>query len=196
MTVIHLNPEEVPAVLAGHAKNMPHAFHKAALKAAHRARARLVRESPVYTGQFKNSWKVIDFGSPAGATVRNDAPHAGIIEKGARPHKVSREGFEAIKAWARKKLIGRSSRKNFLAAGGKLSKAALSTTGKKGKHWADVEAERIAWAIVKKLEKYGQKGTVMVQKLMPNFSKWLAVEVSKEVLKVIKAKGYPMGGGK
>lgn len=190
MTVIHVNALQLPAVLEAHAKKLPQAFQVACVLAAERGRSYLVRQSPVDLGQFKNSWKV-KHGSN-GPVIVNDAPHAGIIENGARPHPVSREGIEALTQWAKRKLLmgARMSRKKYLASGRKLSKAALSTTGKKGQHWADVEARNIAFAIAGKLKKEGQKGLFITQKSIPQLAKFLAIELAKQINKALASKGF------
>ncbi len=188
-TVIHLTPAELPKVLASHEKKMPEAIRAGIRLAAERGRTLLVRASPVDLGQFKTAWRVRE--GIHGPEIVNDAPHAGIIELGARPHAVSREGMIAIAAWAKRKILqsGRMSRKAYLASGKKLSSKAMKTTGKKGQHWADVEAMSIAWAIAGKLKKYGQKGKFIVRDNMPKLSKYLAAEVARQIQKVLSRKG-------
>ncbi len=51
-----------------------------------------------YQGTYKRGFVA------RGPVVENDAPHAGVIEDGARPHPVSMEGQQAIKEWAMRKL--------------------------------------------------------------------------------------------
>lgn len=39
-----------------------------------------------------------------GTSVTAEAPHSGIVELGARPHEVNKEGIEALTGWVRRKL--------------------------------------------------------------------------------------------
>jgi hypothetical protein len=98
----------------------------------------------------------------------------------------------ALAAWAKRKILqgGRMTRKSYVASGRKLSKAAMSTTGKKGQHWADMEAMNIAWAIARKLAKHGQKGRYIVRDSMPYLSRTLAKEVAREIMKALQSKGW------
>jgi hypothetical protein len=103
-------------------------------------------------GQFKNSWRVLaNIAGNVLAQIENDAPHAGIVELGARPHKVSAEGVQAIKEWV-------------------IAKIGTYDTK---------EVDSIAWGIMRNLEMYGQKGTFLVQKNLERFAKWTDKEVSR-----------------
>lgn len=183
MPSYNVTPEQLSKVLANHAKKLPQAFHKGSVKAAHRFRAMLVRESPVDTGSFKQAWVVMmNGGINKGARVHNHAPHAGIIELGARPHSVSRAGIEALTKWARRKVLGGMTKKAYAASGRTAPK------GSKTKSWKDIEAERIAWAIAKKLEKVGQKGLYLVQNNLWVAHGYLEDEVAREVQKILSSK--------
>jgi hypothetical protein len=105
---------------------------------------------------MKNAWRVVQVDD--GAHLLNDAPYAGIIEKGARPHTVSAEGRANIQRWVKRKLQIAD----------------------------DKEAEGIAWAIVKKIEKTGYKGTFAIQNSMEEFRQFAAEEVLAEVAKAFK----------
>lgn len=121
--VIPIAPKQVGRSLIKRNEATFRAIAQGALRAAHRGRALLVRESPKDQGQFKASWKVRagsaaksgkrsmfrTFKGLVGGGVRladviNDAPHAGIIEKGARPHRVSEEGIQALTDWVWRNL--------------------------------------------------------------------------------------------
>jgi hypothetical protein len=121
---------------------------EAALKAAiargirngvRRNRAMLVMRTPKDNGLLKASWH--DSASRGGrqegvvAEVWNDAPYAGIVEEGARPHGVSAAGRLALYEWAHR---------HFPAA-------------------EDAELKGIVWAICKKLRERGQEGTFFVR---------------------------------
>lgn len=122
---------------------------KAAIKFGLRNAARgsvaiLAARSPKDTGQLKAGWKI-----RRDTQVYNDAPHAGIIEEGARPHNVSYEGRRAILEW-----VGR----HFPQAD-------------------EAERERITEGIVWKLQHYGQKGTYFVKNSIPDLQRLAVDEV-------------------
>lgn len=191
MATFKISHADVPRLFAEHAKKMPEAIDKGCLKAAHRARSVLVRVSPVYLGQFKNSWRVVGLGrgKHAGYAVMNDAPHAGIIERGARPHKVSNEGIAALTKWAKRKILTGLSRAKYMAQTGRTAaKSRRATKTRWAESWADREAEKIAWAIAKKIEKEGQKGKFIVEQRLWTFSQYLAQEVGRSLAKALRGK--------
>jgi hypothetical protein len=145
---IRIRPEELGPELRRRARNMPKVINKGLNKAAHRGRSMLVKKTPVDMGQMKNSWRVIK------TDIVNDAPHAGIIEEGARPHKVNAAGIASLTAWARRKL------------------------GVNEK-----EAKGIAFAIAKKLEKEGQKGHFIVRDSVDDLRRFAVNEVVREINK-------------
>lgn len=133
-------------------------------RGAHRARALMVAKTPVDTGQLRASWKVKK-GSVSGtrrkavlAELINDAPHAGIVEKGARPHKVNRAGIKALTAWAWRHFPGADPK--FI--------------------------RRIVWGVVKKLRTKGQKPTHFVKNNRKEAERMLRVEVEKEVARAAR----------
>ncbi len=211
MSVIYLTAAELPRVLAAHEKTLPKAIQAGIRLAAERGRTHLMRQSPVDLGQYKNSWRVKETG--AGPTIINDSPHAGIIELGARPHKVSREGIEALTAWVLRKLTtssgklkgkakygptykkpskyGPSKPSVFGPSKGQSKASQAKAKAARIKNLADAQkaARGIAFAIAKKLEKEGQKGHFIVDKSMPQLSKFLAAEVARQVAKALNGKG-------
>ena len=67
-------------------------------------RAVMVIRSPKDRGLLKAGWRARMFpgGKKEIARVSNDAPYAGVIELGARPHQISLEGRVAIAGWVRR----------------------------------------------------------------------------------------------
>jgi hypothetical protein len=177
--IIPLTPEQVPGLLKRHAKEMPEAIARGAFRAANRARTRLVRVSPVDQGQYKNSWTIKEVKSffRRYVVVVNDAPHAGIIELGARPHKVNREGIEALKEWAKRHMLLGAQR--AVRRVRKANRASVQAD-------VDAEATRVAFAIAKKIEKYGQRGRFVVERQMPHITRWLAQEMAKELDRTLR----------
>lgn len=78
------------------------ALKRGVLDAARRGQATLVKRTPRYLGQMANSWATQE--TREGALTRNTAPHAGIVEAGARPHSVSPDGMAALTEWATRQL--------------------------------------------------------------------------------------------
>lgn len=78
------------------------AVKRGVVDAARRGAAALVKKTPRYLGQMANSWDTGE--TRQGAEVRNTAPHAGIVEAGARPHSVSPDGMAALTEWAARQV--------------------------------------------------------------------------------------------
>src|SRR5262245_18169728 len=110
MATYTITSKELSKALSREAKGVRRKIERGALRAAHRGKALLVRKTDekgiTDLGQFKNSFQV-ERGAARGivAELWNDAPHAGIIELGPRPHPVSREGWEAIREWVARKML-------------------------------------------------------------------------------------------
>lgn len=151
-----ISPEQLSKDLKKRIGTLPAEVRKGLLRAAHRARAVMVDKTPVDTGAMKNAWRVVTVND--GAELINDAPYAGIIEKGARPHTVSQEGIDSIARWVKRKLQIADEK----------------------------EARGIAFAISKKLEKEGYKGNFAVQNSMEQFRQFAAEEVLAEIQKTFK----------
>lgn len=127
------------------------ALRKGSVRAAERARARLVEASPVDQGQLRKSWLNAQPADPASlALVHNHAPHASVIENGADPHPVSREGILSIYAWAMRHRMGN----------GKIT-ASGANAG------LDTGALGVAYAIANKIAREGQEPTYFVRNLLP-----------------------------
>ncbi len=161
------------------------AMQKAARAAAQKLKAYLVDEVDslgiTYQGIYRNSFVV------KGNSVSNTAPHAGIIELGARPHAVSEEGFQAIKEWVRVKLLGRPP-ESWTG----LKKAAKDRIAGKtnnigglnallGVKTEDDEAEGIARAIVAKIRREGQKPRYVMRNALPKASEYFKQEFERVI---------------
>lgn len=60
----------------------------------------VVQETPVDRGEMAAAWAVKPYTSSSPTELRNDAPHAGIIERGTRPFWPP---FEPLYEWAKRK---------------------------------------------------------------------------------------------
>jgi len=143
---IKLKPGQLHKDLEKRMRNLKVDTEKATRKAMFRGKALLTRRTPVDTGQMKNSWQV------KGDILLNDAPHAGVIEEGARPHKVSKEGIEAIARWAQRRL-----------------------------GVSEEEARGVAFGVARKLAKEGQKGHYIVRDAMDELRSFVVKEIVAEI---------------
>ena len=126
---------------------------KALRKATQRGRSLLARRTPVDTGHMKNAWRATKTG------IINDAPHAGIIETGARRHKVNRAGIEALAGWAQR-VLGVDEK----------------------------EARGVAFAIASKLAKRGQKGKFIVRDALPELRKFVRLAFEQNLRNIASKK--------
>jgi hypothetical protein len=205
VAVIRVNANQLGKVLHKKHQRMFRAMAQGALAGAHRGRALIVRKTPTDQGQLKNTWKVIPgaesllkgaatprmFRASVLAELRNTAPHAGIVELGARPHKTSPEGWMAIYDWCvrHRQALGlvtksgraRRVRKGTVAVHGLLADKGVGL---------DPEIAGIAWGIVKKLEREGQKPTYFVK---GSLDELLAV-VQREVDRALERESGQGGG--
>lgn len=153
-TAIKIDPKKLGSVLRAEARFVGNVMKRGAVAAAHRGVGHLVDATQaagkVYLSQFVNSFRVSK--DARGVVLYNGAPHAGIIEEGARPHPVSQEGQEAIKRWAMRKLS-----------------------------IDEQEAIRVTRGIVNKLRTKGQKGTFLFRDAQPELTRFYADEVRRLV---------------
>jgi hypothetical protein len=180
--VITIGIDQLPRALQQGEKRFEKALSRGLRMGAERGRGIMVRRTPMDLGQLRASWKVKAHDMVA--ELINDAPHAGIVELGARPHKVNAEGWQALYEWVRRhpELYGASRPRKQVSA----TTAQAATLGPfKG---LDPEITRITWAIAKKIEKYGQKPTFFVQQSLDVLEKALIKEVERQLARAT-AKG-------
>jgi hypothetical protein len=87
-----------------------------------------------------------------GPVVINDSPHGGVVEEGARPHPVSKEGQEAIYQWCIRKL-----------------------------HLEEKEARQAAFLISQKIKHEGQEGHHLMRDALPKAHDFLVEEFTRVV---------------
>lgn len=139
------------------------AVNKGIGAAALRGRALLTGKTPTgATSAMRAAWKVRNARGAngqfaSGYVIENSAPYAGIVELGARPHKVSPQGILAIQFWAQRKL-GMDAR----------------------------EANALAHGVAHKLATEGQKGTYYVEKSLPELSLILDAEIIRYLTTAVK----------
>lgn len=152
-------PSEIGRVLLREEKRVKDCAWRGARAASLRAKGHLVdatdERGKVHHGHFKAGWDTEQ--TADGFSVTNDAPHAGIVEMGARPHPVSAEGREAIREWVRQKIFG-------------ISQVEADEN--------DV-VDAITYGIVEKLRKYGQEPTYIVRDALPEMTRYLREETER-----------------
>ncbi len=194
---MQIRPDQVEGMIKARSDATRKALVRASNRAALRSQALMVRRTPVDQGQLKNSWRVV-LGSLAVTTavqelaaLVNDAPHAGIVELGARPHKVSAEGWAAIYLWVyrHRHLFG------FVTKSGRTARARATRGNVRARIDVNPELERITWGIVKRIEKEGQKPTFFVRDSLPVLNEILGEEVNKQIERVAKQRIAPGKGG-
>lgn len=178
MPTIRVAPGAVGKAIRQDAVGLKGAFRKGTLAAAHKARTRLVRDSPVDRGLLKNAWVVQrNAADTIPVQVENSAPYAGVIERGARPGGLyGQKAIEAIAGWVKRKLLKAGPKRGRVKAGPMTPMQNAKAVD------ADAEAMRIARAIVERYRKHGRAGKFFVKKLLPHFSQ----DAHKEVLHAVQ----------
>jgi hypothetical protein len=179
---------ELPDALDLNERVVRRAIAVGALAGAHRGRALIVRRTPTDQGQLRASWKVkpgaeeFDAAGKLLAELINDAPHIATVELGARPHKVSREGWLAIYEWVRRhyrgSVTGAGVRVYTLGGGGRMK-------ARKRDGSLDPDIERITWAIVAKIKKHGQRPTFFVRHSTDELREIMGYELHREIGRAI-----------
>jgi len=165
---IEITAGQLPGALKRRERAVLTAIARGARRGAFRGKAMLVKATPVDQGEMRAAWKVRSFAFLREmAEIDNDAPHAGVVEMGARPHKVSREGIEALTAWVwrHRKSLG------LVTASGRA----------RGGEAAKAKARSIAWAIAKKIEKRGQRPTYFIRNLLPDIGRVAGIEIDAAI---------------
>ena len=170
MSVVRTTPDKVGKLLKRRAEAHKKGVRRAAFSAAHRGKTMIGHYTPSDLGQLTLSWDVRgDSTGPIMAELYNDAPHAGIVEMGARPHKVSPEGWTAIYEWVERHFPD-----------------ARDAEGDVDAYGNDPEVSRITWAIVRKIGREGQKPTHFVRKRIPTFHAITVKEINHHLSKLAK----------
>jgi hypothetical protein len=182
--VIRLGIEQLPGALKSGEKRFEKALSRGLRIGAERGRGILVKLSPTDLGQLRASWKVK--ADEWTSELINDAPHAGIVELGARPHKVSAEGWAAIYEWVRRhpEMYGQTKARTPRWT----PKTAARVNALGPFQGDDPEISSITWAIVKKINREGQKATFFVRDALENLRNVLVLEVEKQLARAT-AKG-------
>jgi hypothetical protein len=151
MASFTVKPQELEGVLRRENERVRAAIPAAARAAAMRFAAYLADQIDdkgiTDRGILKGSIQVTK-NADGGASTTITAPHAGVVELGARPHGISPEAREAIKDWAMRKL-----------------------------GLDEKEAEAASWGIAHKIRNEGQQPTYVVRDSMPAAARFFGQEL-------------------
>jgi hypothetical protein len=181
--VITIGIDQLPRELQRGEERFEKALYRGLRMGAERGRGIIVKRTPVDLGQLRASWKVKAHDMVA--ELINDAPHAGIVELGARPHKVNAEGWQAIYEWVRRhpELYGAKKPRTKVSA-------TLAQQAQLGPFKGlDPEITSITWAIVKKIQKHGQKPTFFVRESLDLLRAALIKEVEHQLARATAKQG-------
>lgn len=200
--VVSIDIRRLPEALRRNEEALREAIARGVSAGLARGRAIMVKATPTDQGQLRASWHVrrrvegaAGLNRNAEATVaelHNDAPYAGIVELGARPHGLSPSGWAMLYEWVRRhpELWGATT----ITAGRKTSwrpRATLVTGDYRG---PNPLITLITNAIAAKLRREGQKPTYFVRNNLYRVGDAVASEIRREVdLLVEKAGGYARG---
>lgn len=168
---ITMTEGQLGARLRSDATGSPKAVFRAMVSAAQRGKSFIVGKSPVDRGILRNAWKVIKLSSKGIVELTNDQPYAGIMERGARPFKISSEGLAALKWWVIRKL-----RSGEMQVKGTKHRKRRSYNKK-----LEQEATGIAYAISKKFERVGIKGKRFVMNNLTQLAQLMDSEVKRSL---------------
>ena len=139
----------------------------------------MLKESPVDRGILRNAWKVVRH--PDGSELVNDQPYAGILERGSRPFKISKEGIIALAGWVKRKILAGNYANVKTRIPGK-GKGNRTSSQKKLTRWAlDDEALSIAYAIARSWAKVGRKGKYFVLRNLNKLAALMDDEITRSL---------------
>jgi hypothetical protein len=185
--VIKIDIKELGRELRARGRAVQRAIEKGMVVGAARGRTHLVELSDEHgitdRGLYKNAWKRHSRGRGR-VDLHNQAPYAGIIEVGARPHPVSNEGLFAIAAWVERKpgdRVQSVASQRAYATQGPLPKGTSRRSFEAGirRHERRQVAYDIAVAIARKIAARGQEPKWVVRNALPELTRMLQVECER-----------------
>lgn len=161
MSLIRCTPNGLAVAFKTRGKATRSAIVKGLQHAAIAGKVIVIRRTPVDEGLMKASWAVIM--QPWGAQLVSNAPHAGIVEGGSRPHWPNQA---AIREWVVRH------RKGFGIKKGR---------GKKAKEAAEAEIDQITFLICRKIARFGTRPRWVVRGALPKLSRLAKRAVDLEI---------------
>ena len=186
--VIKIGANEIAGELKARANKTPGELQKAMKRAAMRGRAMLVRRTPKDLGQAKAGWKTSKFVKSAKGgeiDLYNDNPYVGVLERGARPHKVSFEGRMAIYEWVLRNIPPAMSGP-VQPYNRKTKTGGRKEFNRKSEEGLEVAAMEITTAIIRKLRLKGQKPRYFVKKSMDELNKDFGKMLNEQIAQYAK----------
>lgn len=175
-----IRPSQVQAALAKTDKAARKGLKRGVLEAAALGTELAARQAPVDTGKLKQSFRLRRKGASGHPEIVADAPYAGIVEAGARPHWTP---MLPLVRWVRRHA------KSFgIAEGQKRSKGKGSAFG------AGPEIVAVARAIQRKIGYHGQKPKWVVRGLMPKLRVILKDCVAGQTKRAMMEAASQVGG--
>lgn len=175
MAVIEISAGQVGAALRQTDHELQHRVIAGLRRGALRGIPVVVKDTPADRGQARAGWDVAFVRD--GADLFNDAPHAGILEAGSRPH---RPPILPILRWVVRKF---GLNLEALAAG--ATRKSFRGTKRSFEGIGEVPASTVsfAWAIANKIAREGTAPHWMVRKNLKLLSRLAAEEVKRELSK-------------
>lgn len=180
MATIHVDPKRFGAVFRANERARLERVAGAGYEAALLGAEVVAKAAPVDVGSLKSSIHARETG-PRSAELRADAPHAGIVEVGSRPHWAP---LQPLIDWVRRhgKLFGAkrpgrvSTTPARTAAGQRRRDARIAKN-------ADLEAEveRIARSIQRKIARVGTKPRWFMRDSLPKLRTILAILIRRRL---------------
>lgn len=160
MIVCQLTPAQVGKALTATDRAIRKAQQGAVLEAAAVGAEILSRAAPVDTGRLKQSFRLRRKGASGHPEIVADAPYAGVMEAGARPHWAP---LRPLVAWVRRH-----------AGLFNLTARAPKRARRTGRFQANPGIVSIARAIQRKIAREGTKPRWFVKKSLPRLGQILA----------------------
>ena len=209
--VVAIDVRKLPDALKRDEEAVRNAIARGVSNGLMRGRAIMVRETPVDQGQLRASWHVVRrvqgatgvnrTGEATVAELSNDAPHAGLVELGSRPHGLSPAGWAALYDWVRRHpdlWAGTTiNRRGELVAGPRKNarRARTKVHGVLGPYQGpDPVITMVTNAIAAKLRREGTKPTYFIRQNLHRVGDAVAQEIRREIDSLVeKAGGYARG---
>lgn len=183
---IALEPNQLKPTLRRHAKATLKAVQRGIIRGAFAGERVLVKATPVDQGEMRRAWHVRKTGRKnQPAVLINDAPYAGIIERGARPHKVGFAGWEQIYSWVYRHHAYFAATRTKKGRAKRMKKYVMEVTSQRSGAQAetgfDPVISAITWGIVKKIEKEGSRARFFVRDSIPELTVLTSQQVEKRL---------------
>jgi hypothetical protein len=171
----------IGSVLQRHQKAQRLAIVQGLRSGARLGRTILVARTPKDIGMAKAAWKTFYHGDTGViATVENSSPYIGVLNAGARPHAVSKEGQEAIFQWVLRnmRLVGTRST-GYAAVHGNDLHEGQGRKKLQSQPGGEALARQIAFLICRKIRLRGQAPTWFARNALPDLNRAARGEVER-----------------